>query len=230
MEEAPDPDTPRIPLPPSAHTGKPGAKKQLGTVEESRNFYQLAELLAQGFEHVKWDGRMPTLVIDRLGRIVVVLAGQPEDPSYSDDLMSAYDLMETRGHAYGIGSSASEPQRRSNFSAYNCGTTMGMSNRFPVFMNPKAKRPLIQELLDAKPFQRMALYQSPMAPRVYAEYKHVNGVLSQKIVFLGARFNLGRTSGHSSTGTSSIGPSVGVLSLPWVGLTRDGVLSSFCGR
>lgn len=40
-----------------AHTGKPGTKKQLGTVEERRNFYQLADLLAQGFEHVKWDGR-----------------------------------------------------------------------------------------------------------------------------------------------------------------------------
>ncbi|KAF9059926.1 hypothetical protein BDP27DRAFT_1472035, partial [Rhodocollybia butyracea] len=147
----------------------------------------------------------PTLVIDRLGRILAVLAGQPEDPSYSDDLMSAYDLMETRGHAYSIGSSASEPQRCGNFSAYNCGTTMGMGNRFPVFMNPKAKRPLIQELLDAKPFQRMAWYQSRTyillwAPRVYAEYEHVNGLFSQKMrirpnfagsVFLGAGFNFG---------------------------------------
>ncbi|KAF9048378.1 hypothetical protein BDP27DRAFT_1434234 [Rhodocollybia butyracea] len=40
----------------SSH-GKPGTKKQLGTVEERRDFYQLADLLAQGFEHVKWDGR-----------------------------------------------------------------------------------------------------------------------------------------------------------------------------
>jgi hypothetical protein len=40
-----------------AHTGKPGVKKQLGTVDERRNFYQLADLLAQGFEHVKWDRR-----------------------------------------------------------------------------------------------------------------------------------------------------------------------------
>ncbi|KAF9062701.1 hypothetical protein BDP27DRAFT_1481575 [Rhodocollybia butyracea] len=114
-----------------AHTGKPGTKKQLGTVEERRNFYQLADLLAQGFEHVKWDGRTPTPVIDRLGRIVAVLAGQPEDPSYSDDLMSGYDLMETRGHAYCIGSSAPEPQRRGNFSAYHCGTTMGWVTGLP---------------------------------------------------------------------------------------------------
>lgn len=40
-----------------AHTGKPGTKKQLGTIEERRNFYQVADLLAQGFEHIKWDGK-----------------------------------------------------------------------------------------------------------------------------------------------------------------------------
>ncbi|KAF9061976.1 hypothetical protein BDP27DRAFT_1234242 [Rhodocollybia butyracea] len=226
-----------------AHTGKPGTKKQLGTVEERRGFYQLADLLAQGFEYVKWDGRTPTPVIDRLGRIVAVLAGQPEDPTYSNELMQAYNLMEARGNAYGIGSSASQPHKRGHFSAYNCGTTMGMGNRFPVFMNPKAKRPLIQELLDAKPFQRMASYQSRTfillwAPRVYAEYEHVNGVLRQKMrirpnfagsIFLVQRSILARTSGRTSTETSSTGLLVGVLSQPWVGLTRDIARSSFCG-
>lgn len=168
------------------------------------------------------QSRTPTPIIDRLGRIVAVLAGQPEDPAYSDTLLQAYNLMETRGTAYGIGQAASQPQKRGYFSAYNCGTTMGMGNRFPVFMNPKDKRPLIQELLDAKSFQRMASYQSCKfilrtcymfctadsvlgafqlwAPRVYAEYEHINGILSQKMrirpnfagsVFLGAAFNFG---------------------------------------
>jgi hypothetical protein len=165
--------------------------------------------------------RTPTPVIDCLGRIVAVLANQPEDSTYSDELMNAYDLMETRGQAYRIGSSTSQPQKRGHFSAYNCGTTMGMGSCFPVFMNPRAKRPLIQELLDAKSFQRMASYQSRMsilvleyiirtnsvtgafqlwAPRVYAEYEHFNGVLRQKMrirpnfagsIFLGAAFNFG---------------------------------------
>ncbi|KAF9064261.1 hypothetical protein BDP27DRAFT_1426017 [Rhodocollybia butyracea] len=107
----------------------------------NQNFYTLADPLNQGFEQVEWDGRTPTPVVDRLGGIEAVLAGQPEVQGYNDELMEAYDLMETRGRAYGIGSSDSHSQKRGHFAAYNCGTT------------------IVQELLDAKSFQRMASYQ-----------------------------------------------------------------------
>ncbi|KIK50237.1 hypothetical protein GYMLUDRAFT_51334 [Collybiopsis luxurians FD-317 M1] len=50
-----------------AQTGKPGQTKHLGTILQRQQMYHLADLLAEGFYHIKWDGYTPTPIVDRLG-------------------------------------------------------------------------------------------------------------------------------------------------------------------
>ncbi|KAJ6456047.1 hypothetical protein C8R45DRAFT_1186839 [Mycena sanguinolenta] len=49
----------------------------------------VAELIGLGFQLIKWDGRTPHPLADRMGRIFAVLAGQPGDASYRDSVNSA---------------------------------------------------------------------------------------------------------------------------------------------
>lgn len=39
-----------------AQTGKPGTQKKLKQLSDKQNMYELADLLAEGFEHIEWDG------------------------------------------------------------------------------------------------------------------------------------------------------------------------------
>ncbi|KIK50523.1 hypothetical protein GYMLUDRAFT_78475 [Collybiopsis luxurians FD-317 M1] len=50
-----------------AQTGKPGQTKHLGTILQRQQMYHLADLLAEGFYHIKWDGYTPTPIVDCLG-------------------------------------------------------------------------------------------------------------------------------------------------------------------
>lgn len=98
-------------------------------------------------------------MIDRVGRIVAVLAGQPGG-DYAEQLMNAHDAMKTSGTKAGLGKASLEgPHLRGRFPAYNCGTTMGMGNSRPVVLNPKKVKPLIVNLLGNGGIIRMARYQ-----------------------------------------------------------------------
>ncbi|KAE9392037.1 hypothetical protein BT96DRAFT_944950 [Gymnopus androsaceus JB14] len=113
---------------------------ELGNAVERQKFYTALELVRdKGFEHTQWDGKTPYPIIDRLRRIVTVLAGQPEG-NYADDLMKAHDAMKTDGTKAGLGKGALEGGHlRGRFPAYNCGTTMRMGSPRPIVMRPKDK-------------------------------------------------------------------------------------------
>lgn len=97
--------------------------------------------------------------IDRVGRIVAVLAGQPGG-DYVEQLLNAHDAMKTSGTEAGLGKVSPEgPYLRGRFSAYNCGTTMRMGNSRPVLLNPKKVKPLLINLLENESIIRMARYQ-----------------------------------------------------------------------
>ncbi|KAJ3927608.1 MAG: hypothetical protein NXY57DRAFT_1042277 [Lentinula lateritia] len=88
-----------------AHTGKPGKKENLGSQVERERQYSLEELLAQGFEHIEWDGRTPIPIVDRSGCIIAVLAGQPGS-DYEQDLLEAFKLFSEAGEEAGLGPTA----------------------------------------------------------------------------------------------------------------------------
>ncbi|KAJ7020576.1 hypothetical protein C8F04DRAFT_1274881 [Mycena alexandri] len=54
----------------------------------------LTELIAVGFQLIKWDGVTSRPIVDVHGRIIVVLAGRPDDPSYVAAIQEAYAAME----------------------------------------------------------------------------------------------------------------------------------------
>lgn len=103
--------------------------------------------------------RTPYPIVDRLSRIVAVLAGQPKG-NYAEDLMKAHDAMKSESAAAGLGTEAKEGAHiRGRFPAYNCGTTMGMGNPKPVVLRPKNEGLIVYKLLRHEGVIRMARYQ-----------------------------------------------------------------------
>ena len=105
--------------------------------------------------------RKPYPIIDCVGRVVAVLAGQPNNRDYAKVLMQAHDEMKDEGMKAGLGMLSPEGKHiRGAFPAYNCGTTMGMGSPRPVVMDPKGRRPLLTHLLNNEGVIRMARYQN----------------------------------------------------------------------
>ncbi|KAJ3869203.1 hypothetical protein EV359DRAFT_30569 [Lentinula novae-zelandiae] len=193
-----------------AHTGKPGKKENLGSQAERERQYSLEELLAQGFEHIEWDGRTPIPIVDRSGRIIAVLAGQPGS-DYEQDLLEAFKLFSEAGEEAGLGQTAAGGRhKRGSFPAFNRGVTMGMGSPTPVALNPGLMSGILDRLVGAKAVRRMAAYQnggflpafSLWAPRVHDEYKNAQNALRGRFPhlpdnfpgisdFAAAAFNLG---------------------------------------
>lgn len=101
----------------------------------------------------------PTPIIDRLGRIIAVLAGTPTTGGYEDDLLAAYDEMNREAKAAGLGVYAANPHKRGRFHAYNCGVTLGMGSAYPVLLQPGDMAPVLAMLLRHQGVKRMARFQ-----------------------------------------------------------------------
>ncbi|KAE9382552.1 hypothetical protein BT96DRAFT_845363, partial [Gymnopus androsaceus JB14] len=143
-------------------------------------------------------------IIDRLGRIIAVLAGTPTTGRYADDLMAAYGEMNREAKAAGLGEYDKEAHKRGKFHAYNCGTTLGMGTPYPVLLKPGDMAPVLARILGHQGFKRMARFQDRSlniwAPRLYNEYDDVRTTVQSKLnlpwnfqgsVFAAAAFNFG---------------------------------------
>ncbi|KAF9030389.1 hypothetical protein BDP27DRAFT_1184070, partial [Rhodocollybia butyracea] len=185
-----------------AHTGKQGTKKAMG---DTRRPYCLADLLSLGFRHIKWDGSTPFPLINPVGCIVGVLAGQPGS-GYASELKDAFQEMIREGEEAGLGPTSSEgASTRGWFPAFNCGVSMGMGNSHPVQLDPKDMKQVLERLVGLKSVRRMAAYQnaafSLWAPRVYDLYENTTKTMWEKMpglrnnfpggVFGAAAFNFG---------------------------------------
>ncbi|GAW02022.1 hypothetical protein LENED_003650 [Lentinula edodes] len=189
-----------------AHTGKPGTKAKLGSEEERQRRYTLEELLAQGFEHIVWDGKTPVPILDRSGHIIAVLASQPGS-DYEQDILEAFKLFSDAGKEAGLGATAvGGLHKQGGFPAFNIGVYMGMGSPAPVVLNPSFMAGILNRLVGAKAVLRMAAYQnaafSLWAPRIYDQYKNTRNALRDKLPhlpdnfpgfseFAAAAFNLG---------------------------------------
>ncbi|KAJ3831189.1 hypothetical protein F5878DRAFT_549834 [Lentinula raphanica] len=158
-----------------AHTGKPGTAAKLGSQTEICREYQVQELLDRGFEHLSWDGRTPTPIIDPSGLIIGVLAGQP-GTDYALSLQEVFELFTQAGQEAGLQAiNHLGPHKRGDFPAFNRGSTMGMGSPTPVALQTGFMGPILDRLVAHKAVRRMAAYQDAAfalwAPRLYAEYQ-----------------------------------------------------------
>ncbi|KAF9058374.1 hypothetical protein BDP27DRAFT_1241394 [Rhodocollybia butyracea] len=147
----------------------------------------------------------PFPLIDGVGRIIGVLAGQPGS-GYAAELDDAFEEMMREGEGAGLGATSSEGAgARGWFPAFNCGVSMGMGNSHPVQLDPKHMKDVLERLVGSKSVRRMAMYQnaafSLWAPRVYEVYERTTNTMWEKMpglqnnfpggVFGAAAFNFG---------------------------------------
>ncbi|KAJ6505359.1 hypothetical protein C8R45DRAFT_817559 [Mycena sanguinolenta] len=148
--------------------------------------------------------RTPHPLVDCADRIFAVLAGQPNDPSYSVSASSAYQRIKALSAAAYF-PAAMRKHRRGLFAAINVGLNLGKGATAPVWLDNKKHTSLATQLLADPHIIRMAAFASfafgLWAPRLHALYVKNNERLYFKhphltrpfpqSVFACAAFNFG---------------------------------------
>jgi hypothetical protein len=112
-----------------------------------------------GFEVVPWDGKKAKAIYDSKGRLVTVLAGQPQDQTYVEATKEGHRVLMKQGEAYReIDEGRSKGgNRRGDYDLLGCGMTHGNGTTKPINLSVKEKlRPVLEELLSDKSLQRLA--------------------------------------------------------------------------
>ncbi|KAJ7702802.1 hypothetical protein B0H17DRAFT_1327163 [Mycena rosella] len=195
-------DTTTLPTAHGAYSAKPEDKKERRGGNKRR---LLIELVALGFRVVKWNGYDSRPIIDAKGRIIVVLAGQPNDPTYAASAGAAYAALQAEAAAAKFPRSLYQHCRGGSFAAFNVGSFYGKGTRAPISLDSGIYNGLFSRLLANAHINRMAVYASSVfalwAPRVYGHYHECDAKLRQhyphlprnfpKSVFSCAAFNFG---------------------------------------
>ncbi|KAJ7036311.1 hypothetical protein C8F04DRAFT_1210100 [Mycena alexandri] len=150
-------------------------------------------------------GRHPRPILDRYGRIVAVLAGQPDHPDYRAATNLAFAAMRNATNATRF-PAAMKKHRRGLFAAVNVGLSYGKGQSIPGWLDGKDYRELAEEMLVNTGIQRMAGRAQQAfaiwAPRLHAYYKNCDAKLRIRhpdlrrpfvgSVYFCAAFNFGR--------------------------------------
>ncbi|KAJ7664008.1 hypothetical protein DFH06DRAFT_1268636 [Mycena polygramma] len=154
--------------------------------------------------HLKGGGRDPRPLVDSLGRIFAVLAGQPSDPSYATCAAAAFTALKNAAAAAQFPADMRK-HRRGLFAAINVGLSYGKGQSVPSWLHNKQYDRLADSLLADPHLDRMATYASAAfalwAPRLHAHYRSYDAALRShlphlrrpftKSVFSCAAFNFG---------------------------------------
>ncbi|KAK7032461.1 hypothetical protein VNI00_013019 [Paramarasmius palmivorus] len=170
-----------------AYAGNRGGKRVLGSQADVEKEYDLPELLEMGFHHEKWDGytAKPIVVNDDL--IVGVLAGQPRQPSYKQDIDGIHDLLIKKGKEHGLQTRGEEEDnKRGDFPARRRGYTMGMGSSHPVVLDSGVQtNKLLTELVQDQRLIRLNGYQNGAfeiwAERIKARYDDAVSTMHENI-------------------------------------------------
>ncbi|KAK0468951.1 hypothetical protein IW261DRAFT_1296738, partial [Armillaria novae-zelandiae] len=153
--------------------------------------YSQGELLGLGFTEVPWEGFDPQPIVDREGRIVAVMAGQPHDPSYSAACMEAHDAILREGAAANF-RKPSNNHRRGGFPVVNVGISYGKGQKVPSRLQNGALAAVINRLVGSEAVMRMATYASASynlwAPRLHRHYADHLDMLYEKLPHLRPNF------------------------------------------
>ncbi|KAJ7603549.1 hypothetical protein DFH06DRAFT_1022157 [Mycena polygramma] len=146
----------------------------------------------------------PRPLVDSLGRIFAVLAGQPSDPSYTTSAAAAFAALKNAAAAAQFPADMRR-HRRGLFAAINVGLSYGKGQSVPSWLHNKQYDGLADSLLADPHLNRMATYASAAfalwAPRLHAHYHDHDAALRShlphlrrpfaKSVFSCAAFNFG---------------------------------------
>ncbi|KAJ7791778.1 hypothetical protein B0H14DRAFT_2202101, partial [Mycena olivaceomarginata] len=194
-------DASTLPTAHGAYSGKVEGKTEKYGSKKPRS---LTELIAMGFQLVKWNGYDAHPLVDIHGRIFAVLAGQLRKQKYQASVHTAYELITKEGIAAGFPAHMRK-HRRGLFAAINVGLTYGKGCTVPSWLNNKVHTPLTECLLTDPAINRMAKFASGVfalwASRLYQQYHNNNEKLRIKLpdlrrpfvgsIFSCAAFNFG---------------------------------------
>ncbi|KAJ7155576.1 hypothetical protein C8R43DRAFT_1000503 [Mycena crocata] len=173
-----------------------GYSAKVGDTYGSKKRRTLAEVLALGFRLVKWDGIEPRPIVDAMGRIAAVLAGQPRDPTYAADATAAYKRHPHRAQRHTF-LGQNDHHRRGPFPALNVGLSYGKGQRVPSYLRNGHNAALLQRLIGNPAFDGMACFASAAfslwAPKVFHPTSHLPHLPRNfdRSVFACAAFNFG---------------------------------------
>ncbi|KAJ7310669.1 hypothetical protein DFH08DRAFT_718672, partial [Mycena albidolilacea] len=222
---------------PTAHGAYAGKIEDKKTEKRGRTRPRsLTELIARGFQLIKWNGYDAHPLVDIHGRIFAVLAGQPRKHEYHASVRAAYDIITAQGIAAGF-PACMRKHRRGLFAAINVGLTYGKGCSFPSCIDNKHYDPIAQCLLADTDINRMANFASGVfaawAPRLYQHYDINDRKLRQEhpelrrpfvgSIFSCPAFNFGPnvwtfkhrdiTSGYVKSDLSRVSLTMGILAL-----------------
>ncbi|KAJ7807197.1 hypothetical protein B0H14DRAFT_3882094 [Mycena olivaceomarginata] len=124
---APAFDATNLPAAQGAYAAKVENKKEKYGSKKRRT---LTELIALGFQLIRWNGIDARPLVDSTGRIFAVLAGQPTKNGYPEAVGRAYDFIKAQGHASHFPAAMCR-HRRGLFAAINAGLSYGKGQTAP---------------------------------------------------------------------------------------------------
>ncbi|KAJ7777820.1 hypothetical protein DFH07DRAFT_1035958, partial [Mycena maculata] len=144
-------------------------------------------------------------LIDRQGRIITVLAGQPQKDEYHEAVELAFQAICDTGAEARFPASMRQ-HRRGLFAAVNVGISYGKGQRTPSWLHAKEYTGLAEGLIANSSIRRLAGFADAAfalwAPRLYRYYRNCDAKLRDKhrdlrrpfasSVFFAAAFNFGR--------------------------------------
>ncbi|KAJ7855766.1 hypothetical protein B0H14DRAFT_2579227 [Mycena olivaceomarginata] len=119
----------------------------------------LAELIAVGFQLIRWDGIAARPLVDSAGRIFAVLAGQPNNASWRAAVGRAYESIKKEGSDAHFPAAMCR-HRRGLFAAVTVGLGYGKGQRTPAWINNKQRTPMVDRLLANPDITRLANFAS----------------------------------------------------------------------
>ncbi|PPR07568.1 hypothetical protein CVT24_008783 [Panaeolus cyanescens] len=139
-----------------------------------QNTHTLDQLLALGFEVVKWDGHEARPITDSAGRICGVLAGRPRGNSFDKALERTCDLLheESARAPYQPGVSK---HRRGEFTAIGFGISFGGGQTKAQRLATGHHHALVEQFLASHDISRIASFAdsafATWSPRLYEYYR-----------------------------------------------------------
>jgi hypothetical protein len=154
--------------------GNKKRKKKLGL----KTLYTIPQAVKLGIRYIAWDGRFPFSVfypsklrliclicrtprpiLDSAQRIIMVLVGSPEDPTFRQACIRFFHAVMREGSNASF-SKAQRDHLRGKFPALNLGVTHGKGTLQPINLNNGPHTEMVKRLIGSEDAQRLASFAS----------------------------------------------------------------------
>ncbi|KAJ3562743.1 hypothetical protein NP233_g9386 [Leucocoprinus birnbaumii] len=136
--------------------------------------YDLADLEANDFRYIAWDGKTPRPILDIDKRVCAVLASQPNDKEYEIKCSRAYEAMASAANSI-VFDDKDVHHIRGDYPVLNVGLTSGQGSTHPTSTDLGKYKPIVEELLSNDFIKDIARHQNDSFktwnPKVYARYQ-----------------------------------------------------------